>query len=117
MQLLFRAIGRYKRAVAVCILIKLLGTISELLLPYILEHIIDDIAPLGDLGLAVFWGLLMFAAAFVCRQLNVAANRRGIENAHRVSYDIRQELFHKTVNLSGSQFDAFGLPSLISRMT
>ena len=117
MRLLFRAMGRYKGSVAICIVIKLFGTLSELLLPYILEYIIDDIAPLGDLRLAVIWGLLMFAAALVCRQLNVTANRRGIENAHHVSYDIRQELFRKTANLSGSQFDSFGLPSLISRMT
>ena len=108
---------RYKKAVAVCIIIKLFGTLSELLLPYILEHMIDKVAPLGDLRLAVLWGLLMFAAAVLCRQLNVTANRRGIKTAHRVSYDIRQELFRKTANLSGSQFDAFGLPSLISRMT
>ncbi|MBD5098769.1 MAG: ABC transporter ATP-binding protein [Clostridiales bacterium] len=109
--------GRYKKAVAICIVIKLFGTLSELLLPYILEHIIDNVAPLGNLWLAILWGLLMFAAAVVCRQLNVTANRRGIATAHRVSYDIRQELFQKTANLSGSQFDAFGLPSLISRMT
>ena len=30
---------------------------------------------------------------------------------------MRQDLFRKTVNLSGAQFDAFGLPSIISRMT
>ena len=117
MRLLFRAIGRYKKAVAACIFIKLLGTLSELLLPYILEHIIDRVAPLGDLRLAVLWGLLMFAAAFLCRQLNVTSNRRSVRTAHQVSYDIRQELFRRTANLSGSQFDAFGLPSLISRMT
>ncbi len=109
--------GRYRAAVAACIFIKLLGTLSELLLPYILEYIIDGVAPRGRLGPAVGWGLLMFAAALVCRQLNVTANRRGIRTAHRVSYDIRQALFCKTANLSGSQFDGFGLPSLISRMT
>ena len=117
MHLIFRSMGRYKRAIAICIVIKLLGTVCELLLPYILEYIIDEIAPLGDLRLAILWGLLMFASAVLCRQLNVTANRRGIQTAHRVSYDIRQELFRKTANLSGSQFDAFGLPSLISRMT
>ncbi len=117
MRLIFRAMGRYRAAVAACIFIKLLGTLSELLLPYILEYIIDGVAPRGRLGPAVGWGLLMFAAALVCRQLNVTANRRGIRTAHRVSYDIRQALFCKTANLSGSQFDGFGLPSLISRMT
>lgn len=117
MGLIFRAMSRYPRAVAMSIFIKLLATISELMLPYILEHIIDDVAPLGNLQATVLWGLLMFGAALLCRQLNVSANRRAIFNAHRVSYDLRQELFRKTVNLSGSQFDSFGLPSLISRMT
>lgn len=117
MRLIARAMGRYKRAVLLCVLIKLAATVTELLLPYILEHMIDGVAPLGDLRLAVLWGLVMFAAAVICRQLNVCANRRAVRNAHSVSYDIRQELFSKTVNLSGSQFDAFGLPSLISRMT
>ena len=117
MKLIARSMGRYGRAVALCMFIKLLATLSELMLPYILEHIIDGVAPRGDLPLAVFWGLLMFAAALLCRQLNVTANRGGVRNAHNVSYDIRQELFQKTANLSGAQFDAFGLPSLISRMT
>lgn len=117
MRLIFRAMARYKRAVALCVFIKLLATLSELLLPYILEHIIDNVAPRGDLPQAVFWGLLMFAAALICRQLNVTANRQGVHNAHNVSYDIRQALFQKTASLPGEQFDAFGLPSLISRMT
>ena len=117
MRLIFRSMGRYKRAVAACVIVKLFGTSFELLIPYILEHIIDVVAPLGDLRLALFWGLLMFGAAAVCRQLNVIANRWGIDTAHRVSFDVRQALFRKTANLSGSQFDAFGLPSLISRMT
>lgn len=117
MHLIARAMGRYRRAVALCVFIKLFATLSELMLPYILEHIIDNVAPRGDLPLAVFWGALMFAAALLCRQLNVAANRRGVQNAHNVSYDIRQALFQKTATLSGAQFDAFGLPSLISRMT
>ena len=117
MKLIVRSMGRYKGAVALCMSVKLLATLSELMLPYILEHIIDGVAPRGSLPQAVFWGLLMFAAALACRQLNVAANRRGVRNAHNVSYDIRQELFQKTANLSGAQFDSFGLPSLISRMT
>ena len=117
MKLIFRSAGKYKTAVALAIFIKLLGTMAELLLPYILEHMVDVVVPAGKLGPVILWGLLMFAAALVCRQLNVTANRRAIFNAHRVSYDVRQALFEKTANLSGRQFDAFGLPSLISRMT
>lgn len=117
MKLIFRAMGRYKDAVFLAIFIKLLGTLSELAIPYILEYIIDKVVPLGVMRQVVLWGTLMFAAAIVTRWLNVFANRLAIDNAHKVSYDVRQELFRKTANLSGNQFDAFGLPSLISRMT
>ncbi len=117
MKLIFRSMGVYGRSIALAVLLKLLGTLAELSIPYILEHIIDYVVPLGQLKAVVFWGLLMFAAAFITRMLNVTANRRAIENAHRVSYDVRQALFRKIYALSGSQFDAFGLPSLISRMT
>ena len=117
MKLIFRYIGRYKHLYALTILIKLLGTLSELSLPYILEHIIDDVVPTGRLPMVISWGPAMFAAAILCRFLNVTANRKAVNNAHRISYEVRQALFEKTANLTGTQFDAFGLPSLISRMT
>ena len=117
MKLIFRSLGRYKRAVALAIGLKFLGSVFELLLPYIFEHIIDDVVPAEELLRVVLWGLTMFAAAILCRTFNVMANRRAVDNAHRISYEIRQALFEKTVNLTGTQFDAVGLPSLISRMT
>ncbi|MBP5165904.1 MAG: ABC transporter ATP-binding protein, partial [Oscillospiraceae bacterium] len=117
MKLIFRSMGRYGGSIFIAVFLKLIGTLSELAIPYILEHIIDYVVPSGQLKSVILWGCLMFAAAIVTRMLNVAANRRSIDNAHRVSYDVRQALFRKIANLSGSRFDAFGLPSLISRMT
>ena len=117
MKLLKRQLWIYRSAVAAAILIKLFATMFELLLPYILEHIIDDVVPQGQMRAVIGWGALMFLAAFVCRTLNVLANRTAVNNAHRISFDVRQALFAKTVNLSGSQFDTYTLPSLISRMT
>ena len=117
MKLIFRYLGRYKKWVALAIFVKLLATLMELSLPYIFEHILDDVVPAGKLWPVLGWGLLMFAAAVLTRNINVKANTMAVSNAHRVSYDVRQDLFQKTMNLSGGQFDAFGLPSLISRMT
>ncbi|HIS94881.1 MAG TPA: ABC transporter ATP-binding protein [Candidatus Ventricola gallistercoris] len=108
---------KYSRKIACSMVIKLLGTVTELMIPYILAHLIDEVVPLGCMELVILWGSLMVLTALLTRQLNVCANRIAIDNAHNVSYDIRQALFTKTANLSGSQFDAFGLPSLISRMT
>lgn len=117
MRLIFRYMGKLKKLVAIAMVMKLAGTIVELLLPTIFEHIIDNVVPEGNMVHVVLWGIGMFLTAIVCRELNVWANRRAINNAHKVSYDVRQTLFQKTVNLSGAQFDEFGLPSLISRMT
>ena len=116
MKLIFRSMGKYKAAVFLAIFIKLIGTMAELTLPYILEYMIDHVVPAGELKSVLLWGGLMFAAAIFCRQFNVMANRKAIDNAHRVSFDVRQALFKKTANLSGGRFDSFGLPSLISRM-
>lgn len=49
MKLIFRSMGHYKNAVFLAIFIKLLGTFSELMQPYILEHIIDKVVPAGQL--------------------------------------------------------------------
>lgn len=116
MKLIFQSMGKYKAAVFLAIFIKLTGTMAELTLPYILEYMIDHVVPAGELKSVLLWGVLMFAAAIFCRQFNVMANRRAIDNAHKVSFDVRQALFKKTANLSGERFDSFGLPSLISRM-
>lgn len=107
----------YWVSILLVMVFKIVGTVAELLIPYILEHLIDYVVPLGQVAPIFLWGLLMFAAALLAREFNVIANRRAVDNAHNVSYDIRQALFERTANLSGAQFDAVGLPSLTSRMT
>ncbi len=109
--------GKYRTMVALAIFIKLIGTMIELSLPYIFEYIIDYVVPAGVMLQVFLWGGLMFVAAFLCRMVNVKANDIAVDNAQKISYDIRHDLFEKTLSLSGNQFDAFGLPSIISRMT
>lgn len=117
MKLIFRYMRRYLRPIGKSVGLKFIATITELMLPYILEHLIDEVVPLGQLPRIFLWGGMMIAAAWLARALNVCANRTAVGNSHNVSYDVRRDLFDKTANLSGAQFDAFGLPSLISRMT
>ena len=117
MKLITHYMGAYSGRIALSIFIKFLGSVTELAIPYILAHLIDEVVPLRSGALVALWGALMILTAVATRQFNVCANRIAVDNAHRVSYDVRQALFTKTANLSGTQFDAFGLPSLISRMT
>lgn len=117
MKLIVHYMKKYSKLIMLGVALKLTGTVTELLLPYILEHLIDRVVPMGQVGQIFLWGGLMIVTAVLGWQLNIRANRRAVDNAHNVSYDLRRDLFNKTANLSGSQFDAFGLPSLTSRMT
>ena len=103
--------------VALVMLIKCLGTFGELMLPYVLEHLIDNVAPRMEVLPVIGWGMGMIGLAIFTRQFNVKANRLAVKVAKSSIYEIRRDLFWKSVNLSGKQFDEFGLPSLTSRMT
>ena len=117
MKFIFSYVKKYRWMVAGVILLKIVATFLELLLPYILEHLIDKIAPTKSMPQIVFWGVMMIALAFAIRFLNVKANRNSVKVSQNASYEIRRDLFWRSVNLSGSQMDEFGLPSLTSRMT
>lgn len=99
------------------ILLKIAATFLELLLPYVLEHLIDDVAPTKNLPQVFLWGAAMLALAIFIRFLNVFSNRRAVKISKHASYEIRRDLFRRSVHLSGSQMDEIGLPSLTSRMT
>ena len=103
--------------IALGMFIKLSGTVGELMLPYVLEHLVDDVAPEQNVKLILVWGAVMLLLVILVRQANVKANRMAIRVAKSSIYEIRRDLFWKSVNLSGEQLDEFGLPSLNSRMT
>ncbi len=117
MRLIFRYMKKYIKPIMLVMALKMCATVAELMIPYVLEYLIDEVVPLGDIFKIVLWGGIMIFVAFLCWQFNINANHRAVGNAHNVSYDVRRDLFNKTMHLSGAQFDAFGLPSLTSRMT
>lgn len=117
MKLIYRYVRTYWQGIALVMVLKMTGALTELMLPYILEHLIDHVVPQGSVARICQWGGMMVLAAVMTWQLNLWANRRAVDNAHNVAYDVRRDLFNKTIHLSGSQFDTFGLPSLTSRMT
>ncbi len=117
MRFIFSYLKKYGWYLGFIVLVKLAGSLLELLLPYVLEYMVDEVAPVGDAWRAVAWGIVMIVLALACRWLNVFANRRSSGVAKDATYRIRKDLFWHSVNLSGSQMDDFGLPSITSRMS
>ena len=117
MKFLLAYVKKYRGLVAAVMGIKLAGTFTELLIPYALEHMIDQVVPQKSLGLVVLFGLCMLGLAVVTRFLNVTANRNAVGVVRKVILEIRRDLFRASLHLSGAQVDEYGLPSLTSRMT
>ena len=117
MKFIFSYLKAFRWRIAGGMGIKLSATLLELMIPYVLETLIDTVAPTGDRGRVVLWGATMILLAFSVRMLNVTANRMSVRVAKQTIFRIRRDLFHASLNLSGGQMDAFGLPSITSRMT
>ena len=97
--------------------IKFFGTMTELMLPYILSHIIDNIVPLGSVSMIIKWGIVMLIISAATLLLNTWANRISVKVARDATLYLRNDLFEKTMYLSGTQTDKFTIPSLESRIT
>ncbi|MGI6167646.1 MAG: ABC transporter ATP-binding protein [Eubacteriales bacterium] len=97
--------------------IKVLGTLVELFIPYILSYIIDEIVPQRSVGKIIVGGVLMIACALAAVTMNVTANRMASKVARDACELVRHDLFAKTMRLSGVQVDKFTIPSLESRLT
>ena len=118
MKFIWKYVRPYAWYIVGVMMVKLLGTMAELMIPYIMEHILDNVVPAAVTFWPVLaWGMVMIALTALVRFLNISANRMSIRVARDTTYAMRRDLFHAGLNLSGKQMDDVGLPSLISRMT
>ena len=102
---------------ALQLLIKFLGTVIELFLPWMLSTIIDVYVPRGDMRAICLLGGAMTLCAAAALAGNVIANRMATRISKEITLRIRGDLFRRTTALSCAQTDRFTLPSLISRLT
>ena len=97
--------------------IKLFGTVMDLLIPYILAHIIDQVTPRHDVKLVLLWGGIMIVCSFLAWLGNVLANRVAAGVARDRTRSVRHDLFDHIVHMQSRDIDRLTIPSLISRMT
>lgn len=107
----------YSKRIALGTVIKIVGTITELFLPWILSYMIDEVAPEKNVARIFLWGAVMLACAVVALLGNITANRMAPKVARDTTESMRFDLFDKTLNLSARQTDGFAMPSLVSRLS
>lgn len=117
MELMLRYISPYKKRVYLGLMIKMLATVVELIIPYILSHILDNVVPKENIYEILMFGAVMLLCAAGALVGNITANRMASRVAMQTSEKIRNDLFSKVMYLSASQSDKFTIPSLESRLT
>lgn len=120
MLFIFKKMGKYKGQVTYSLVMKVLGTGADLLLPFILAYMLDELlleVSVGDYWLLIYTGLLMLGIAFLGWVFNILANRSAEKVSSLTVRDVRSELFYKTETLNAEQVDQITTSSLISRLT
>lgn len=98
-------------------IIKFIGTLMDLFLPWILAYMIDSVIPSRNRTSIYIWGLGMITCSLIAVTLNIIANRMASKVSSEATEVIRHDLFHTISYLSSTQTDRFTKPSLISRLT
>ena len=99
------------------VFIKFFGTIMELMIPWILSYILDNVVPAKDRRMIFFWGIMMIACSLAAVVGNILANRVAASVARDTTRSVRHDLFKKISYLSCRQIDYFSIPTLESRLT
>ncbi len=103
--------------IAVTMTIKFIGTVMELLIPRLLEIMLDVAVPQGKKQFILLIGGAMLLCAIVCVVANIVANRMSAKSAGGVTHKLRYDLFEKINRLSARQLDDITIPSAVSRLT
>ena len=117
MKWILHYLSSLKRRIAVGITVKTLGTLSELMIPFLLSHILENVIVSGRISDILFYGALMALCAVGACLGNIIANRMAAKTTMIFSRAMRRDLFRKTLDLSPKSTDAFTIPSLESRIT
>lgn len=127
MKTIIAYLSPHKAFMSFAFTVKILATLSELALPYILSYIIDyvirplegktDINTQAAGQSILLWSGAMILCAVLAVLGNITANRMAAKVSKTVAGEIRSDLFRRTMSLSPAQTDHYTVASLESRLT
>ena len=117
MRQLERYIRPYWGFIALTLTVKFLGTATELMIPTLMETMLDEKVPQGDVRSIYLCGGLMLLCALGCLAGNVIANKMSAVSSGKITKAVRHDLFEKLQSLSARQMDGLTVSSAESRLT
>jgi ATP-binding cassette, subfamily B, multidrug efflux pump len=112
-----RLLSGHKASVLAIVLLQLIQTVGNLLLPTVNTAIIDDGIVAGDTPVIVRLGAVMAAIAAAQAMAAIGAGYLSAAVAMKLGRQLRGEIFAKIQSLSSQEVAAFGTQSLVTRAT
>jgi len=91
--------------------------VFELLLPYLMEQMLDIHVPAGNRNAIYIGGGGMILCALGALGTNILANRMSARSSGKITQAVRHDLFDKLQSLSARQMDELTISSAESRLT
>lgn len=117
MKFILKHLKPMRAYIAFMLVVKATASVIELVIPYVLSHILDYVVPKNSVSEIVIWGAVMIACAALACLTNIAANRMAARASKTATESIRGELFAKTMHLSSGQINGYTVAGLESRLT
>ncbi|WLQ08777.1 ABC transporter ATP-binding protein [Arthrobacter oryzae] len=114
---MLRLLATHKPAVLAIVVLQLVQTTANLLLPTLNASVVDDGIVKGNTDLILRLGGWMAAIAAVQVTAALAAGYLSANVAMKLGRQLRLELFAKVQTLSSQEVAMFGVPSLVTRAT
>lgn len=98
-------------------IIKFTGTMMDLMIPWVLSYLLENVVITKNVPLIFRWGFFMVFCSITALITNIIANRMAASVSRKITRSLRHDLFERIGTLSSRQIDTFTIPSLESRLT
>lgn len=113
----FSYVKPYKQAAFIAFCLMLVELVVELIQPLIIAKIIDDGIIAKDIGIIVYWGIILLVLAFSAFTSGVINSFFSSHAAQSFAFDLRNALFSKIQSFTMATYLRFPASGLITRLT
>lgn len=117
MKKLFRFFKNYKKDMITAPLFKMVSSIIELVIPYIVANMIDIGIPNRDIKYIAIYGTVVIVLNIVGIVCNIFCQKFSARASSGIAYEMRKGLYSHINRLSHQELDKFGTSTLNNRLT
>lgn len=113
----YHNLGEYRKYAIITPILKLIETVLEVFIPFLMKDIIDVGIPDGNIPYIVQRGLIMIGLAITALVLGATAGRTSALAGAGLSRNLRKNMYYNLQSLSFSNIDKYQTSSIVTRLT